>query len=460
METSVLVNHRYCSERRAASGGWKNTPRATLGPVNTPGTVWAPAHRSHGKALLRSQAWIALVLFLAAASAGAVERVPQRTKSVRGKTAPAVDLALLRARWHVLGARPLGMFYYANDSRGLWSLEAHARDMNLLGPQCFSIDGEGNLHGQIPPPVAAEAEWADLPVMPLVVNPGFNRATAHALLRDPVAQERAATALAALAEREEYIGWQLDFENIAPADKLLYTRFVERVAARLHRDHRLLSVAVVVRFSDRYPDRRRSAEFRTGEWGAPFNFRALGRVADFLTLMTYDQHSPTSPPGPVSGYDWTKAALNYAVRRVPRSKLLLGIPLYGREWVETSQGTKSHSLSYKDLTTYVESPDGEARWDQASRTTWFQVRHGDALRTAWYDDSRSLREKLGLIELYHLRGFAAWRLGVEDPRFWPVLAEFTPKQPPKEHSAREATKRMRSAATSKRERARAAERGR
>ncbi len=42
----------------------------------------------------------------------------------------------------------------------------------------------------------------------------------------------------------------------------------------------------------------------------------------------------------------------------------------------------------------------------------------DSLRTAWFDDARSLREKLKLVQIDHLRGYAAWRLGVEDPEFW------------------------------------------
>ena len=94
--------------------------------------------------------------------------------------------------------------------------------------------------------------------MPLVTNPGFDRATAHVLLHNAKAQERAAKSLAQLAERDQYVGWQLDFEGIDPADKLAYTRFVARVAARLHHDHRLLSVAVVPRFSDTFPDTLRS----------------------------------------------------------------------------------------------------------------------------------------------------------------------------------------------------------
>jgi spore germination protein len=219
------------------------------------------------------------------------------------------------------------------------------------------------------------------------------------------------------AEREQFVGWQLDFEGLDPADKLAYARFVSRVAARLHHDHRLLSVAVVPRFSDTFPDSSHPG-FHTGEWGAAFDFRALGREADFLALMAYDQHTPLTPPGPVAGYNWVQAALDYAVHRVPAAKLLLGLPLYGREWSADSHGTTSHSLAYKDLKPFMEDHGSERHWDVLLRATWFQLQDGETQRTAWFDDARSLREKLKLIKLYHLRGYAAWRLGDEDPEFW------------------------------------------
>lgn len=329
----------------------------------------------------------------------------------------AEEAALAKARERVLSARPLAMFYYASDPSGLASLEAHASDMTLLGPQCFELDRSGTLHGQLPTGVQEAALPAGLSLMPLVTNSGFDRSVAHALLHNARAQERALQHLVELAERGQYVGWQLDFEGIEPADKLAYTRFVTRVAARMHHDHRLLSVAVVPRFSDTFPDSSRSG-FHTGEWGAAYDFRSLGRVADFLTLMAYDQHTPLTPPGPVAGYDWVTAALDYAVRRVPPSKLLLGIPFYGREWDETSRGTSSRSLAYKDLSPFLNDPASERFWDDLYRTAWFKLREGDTLHTAWFDDARSLREKLKLVQLYHLRGYAAWRLGVEDPEFW------------------------------------------
>ena len=329
------------------------------------------------------------------------------------------EAAFVKARDEVMNAIPLAMFYYANDPVGMESLQAHAGAMTVVAPQCYTIDRMGVLHGRLPPGVQDAARRAGLPVMPLVMNPGFDRSTAHALLHNAKAQERAAASLAQIAARNQYVGWQLDFEGLSPADKFAYTRFVSRMAARLHHDHRLMSVAVVPRFSDAYPDSPPSG-FHTGEWGAAFDYSGLGRVTDFLVLMAYDQHTPSTAPGAVAGYDWVKAALDYAVQRVPPGKLLLGIPLYGREWLETPHGTVSHSLAYKDLKLFREDPGSEQRWDDLWQTAWFRLREGETLRTAWFDDARSLREKLKLVELYHLRGYAAWRLGVEDPQFWDV----------------------------------------
>jgi spore germination protein YaaH len=336
----------------------------------------------------------------------------------------------------VLGTRPLAMYYYT-PGLGLESLQQHAAEMTLLAPQCFVVSAEGFVFGEVPPQVLEIARAAKLPVMPLVVNRGFDRSTVRLLLRDPRAQERAALYMAYLAKRDNFLGWQLDLENLDPADKLLYTRFVERVAVRLHRDGRLLSVAVVPRFSDAYPARVQEP-FPTGEWGAPYDFRALGRVADFLTLMTYNHHTSATPPGPVAGHAWVKAALDYAVRRVPPSKLLLGIPFYGRQWLTSPQGTTSSSLGLKDVKPLLDKFRLEPQWDDGGRTAWFQVQDGDTQRTAWFDNTRSLREKLKLMQSYRLRGFAAWRLGVEDPDFWPMAAEF--RQPPAAPSATAAKK--------------------
>ncbi|MGO8814563.1 MAG: glycosyl hydrolase family 18 protein [Terriglobia bacterium] len=365
---------------------------------------------------MTSKVLIFQLIFLAIAAPAAARSVARGTAHLRSeRTVKEVELA--RQRERVLTTRPLALFYYSGDSLGMPSLEAHSDAITLLAPQCYELDGAGALHGKFAAKPLEVARGAGLPLMPLVTNSGFDRVVAHRLLHNAKAQARAATNLAEVAERDKYVGWQLDLEDLDPADETAYTRFAARVAGRLHHDRRLLSIAVVPRFSDRFPDSSKPG-FHTGEWGAAYDFRGLGRVADFLVLMAYDQHTPLTPPGPVAAYDWVSAALDYAVRRIPPAKILLGVPFYGREWAETPGATTSHSLAYKDLKPFLEDPASERHWDDLWRTTCFVLPEGETQRTAWFDDARSLREKLALVPLYHLRGYAAWRLGVEDPDFW------------------------------------------
>ncbi len=363
--------------------------------------------RNLGGALLLS-----LVVF---ANTLATESPVTRTHHV-----PKFGATLLKARWRVLHAGPLGMYYYYPDSRAEASLRRHVRQMTVVAPQSFWVDAEGIIHGEVPVRAAEIAQQAGTPVMPLVVNPGFDRNIATALLHNTKAQERAIAYLVYLANRNGFVGWQFDLENIDPTDKDLYAEFVQRAAARLHQEGRLLSIAVVPRFSDTYPNP--SEEFHSTEWGAPYDYRALGQSADFITLMTYDHHGRNSVPGPIAGYDWVKAAIDYTISRVPRDKLLLGLPLYGREWIQKGESTSARTLTYADARRRIEQLNLKPLWHERWLAPWFQYTDSTGFHTGWYEDSRSLRNKLALMRKYRLRGFAAWRVGVEDPRFWTLLS--------------------------------------
>lgn len=325
-------------------------------------------------------------------------------------TALPPELAAMRAQ--VMSARPLAMYYSLDDGFALSSLLAHASAMTLLAPQCYWLDQNGNVEGGISSPAMDAASRARLPVMALLYNGDFNRDIATLLLHNRGLQRRVIGEMVAIARRENFLGFQLDFENIDPNDENLYSRFVREAASKLHHDGRLLSVAVVPRFLDSRP----------GQWSAAYDYAALAQSADFLTLMAYDNSSRLGPPGPIAGYNWVQKALEYAVRRVSPEKLLLGIPLYGREWREGSNGLHARTMPYQETLSLLARLSITPRWDEKQRSPWFEYRTSDALCKVWYEDAQSISEKLGLVEKFGLRGFAAWRLGVEDPQFWSLVA--------------------------------------
>lgn len=93
----------------------------------------------------------------------------------------------------------------------------------------------------------------------------------------------------------------------------------------------------------------------------------------------------------------------------------------------TTAGTKSISLTHKAIEDLLKLPSLVIHWDDRWRTNWAEWKDGEASSTAWYDDRRSLEQKLLLMQAYHLKGFAAWRLGMEDPAFWSLALDFEPK---------------------------------
>lgn len=323
-------------------------------------------------------------------------------------------------RERVVAARPLAMYYTIGDTFGLDSVLEHASDMTILAPQCYWMDQNGNIQGSMPPAVSEAARQAKLPVMALIYNQDFDRRVASALLHNHPLQKRFIRKLVEIARNESLLGFQLDFENIAPDDINLYTRFVHDAAREFHRDGRLLSVAVVPRFLDSVP----------GQWAAAYDYPGLASAADFLTLMAYDNSGRLGPPGPIAGYDWVKSALDYAVSHVPPYKLLLGIALYGREWTNNGRSIEARTMPYPRTRALLNRLSLTPQWDERQRSPWFEYRTEGTVRSVWYENARSIQEKLRLLERYRLRGFAAWRLGMEDPRIWPMVSAMRDSQPP------------------------------
>src|SRR5690349_9135169 len=172
----------------------------------------------------------------------------------------------------VVTARPLRMFYYSDDTRGYESLESHGTGITILAPQCIAVNGDGTIHGSIPGRAVEVAKTAQMPIMPLIFNQGFDRGTVSALLHSKLAQERVVRSMAELANRGDVVGFQIDFENMAPADHHLFSLFVMRAAARMHQNGRLLSVAVTPQFSEARPADRRHGKIIRDEWSSAYEY--------------------------------------------------------------------------------------------------------------------------------------------------------------------------------------------
>jgi len=201
-----------------------------------------------------------------------------------------------------------------------------------------------------------------------------------------------------------YDGIDIDYENLPEADRDIFSRFVRELAARVHKRGKNLVVTVNAKTSE------------PGEWNGArsHDYAAIGAYADYVRVMAYDQHYSAGPPGPIAGIDWVEKVISFSLTRIPKEKLVLGVPLYGYDW---GPG-RAKSLVHDEAAAKSLSRGAPIVWDEGSASSFFKYSDDSGEHTVWFENSRSLEAKIRLAAKYDLAGVAIWRLGREDKAFY------------------------------------------
>jgi len=79
--------------------------------------------------------------------------------------------------------------------------------------------------------------------------------------------------------------------------------------------------------------------------------------------MNYDQHWPTSGPGPIASQEWFIDNLHELLKVIPPQKMIVGIANYGYDWPEPNK--QSHPTA-KDMSVQealLHAYESERRWN-------------------------------------------------------------------------------------------------
>ena len=322
--------------------------------------------------------------------------------------------------WFALGGRVHAAalkrhFYVTADEDSVASLRRHASHVDLASPQWYQVDAAGALVSRADEALNAWAQKAKVRLMPLILNQDFLPEIAHLVLTDAQIQIRLIRSLADEGVRLKLRGFQLDFENVPAEDRAAFTTFVRSLAGHLRSRGLRLSVAAPAPLNS-VPGSANPNP--VNERAAAFDYPALAAATDFLTIMTYDQHTSFDNPGPVSGQPWVEECTKRVLALVPAKKVMLGVPLYYRRFrvkgiVEGAHAEALALAQARGVTITRDPVEGESTFafdeDGASNVVWFQ-------------DAESTRKRLRLARSLRLAGFSAWRLGHEDESSWPYLS--------------------------------------
>ena len=325
------------------------------------------------------------------------------------------------------GEATLNLGYYTGSPDSYDSLIAHADYLDIVSVDVYGLDSAGNLVGMDGYDVVHQIVLQDIDFYVCINN--WNSAPSVDYFDPEMARiaivdqrQKMISQLVALAVEEGYKGVNIDFENLTWSADLTeprreFTSFIQELAEKLHQSGKKLIISVPAKNSDD----------PNNDWAYPFDLAALGREADYLQLMTYDQHGPWSEPGPVSGVDWVEECLAYTTSIVEPEKMLIGLPAYGYEWnldrCDAEGICEAASVAWKYIPAMLARPNAHLMRDAGSVSPSLTYVKGGQEYVTWFEDQISLQSKVSLISKYELKGLSVWALGMDDLEFWKIVTE-------------------------------------
>ena len=325
-------------------------------------------------------------------------------------------------------------------SRNLPTVEGNLDLIRDISPFWYGLTGESTIKdkyalGKYTTPkeqVIARLKANGLLLLPTITDDTKKLVLAN-LLANPTSRTNIVQSIKALVLKYNYDGIDLDFEvfytqdgrSTWPALKPNWIIFIKELSSVLHEQGKLLSVTTPPDFA---PETKRAGN-------SVYSWAEIGPYIDRLRIMAYDFSTVT--PGPIGPLPWSEDAVKHAVTQMPASKVFLGIPGYGRDWI-----TKVEGVCPKDFTSSVvvgakaavvmreaaalaASNNAPITYNSTHAESTFTYRKTyvdptnsasfcTASRTVWFPDEKSYAARTNLVGKYRLGGIAVWTFGMEN----------------------------------------------
>lgn len=280
--------------------------------------------------------------------------------------------------------------------------------------------------------VRADGSIADIPDEPLIraaraagVAPlmvvtnikegaSFDADIAHAILTNPVVQNNFLNNVIRTLRQKNYYGLDLDFEYLHRTDRVNYDNFVRKVVATLRPLGYIVTSALAPKTKADQP----------GILYEAHDYPVHGALLNHVILMTYEWGYTYSAPMAVAPIDEVAKVLNYAISAIPRNKILMGVPTYGYVWtLPYKPGTAARAVSYKQAIDLARRYGAHIQYDQKSQAPFFTFYDENKKENiVWFEDARSIRAKLLLLNKYRLGGLSYWTIQQFFAPNWLVLS--------------------------------------
>ena len=276
---------------------------------------------------------------------------------------------------------------------------------------------------------------AGLQVIPTMTD-GTDKLVLSEYLSNATTRTTLVKTIVELVMKNNFDGIDLDYEGFAFVDgnstwsktAPRWVAFVKELSVALRANKKLLSVSTPYLYN---PNEAQKGYF-------VYAWAEIATSIDRLRIMTYDYS--VAKPGPMGPLSWTEKTIQYAISVMPASKVYMGLPGYGRDWITSVNGkcptsappgliggakAATFKMNYAAAKAAIDGAIpiynekyGEATYNYSQSYNGLSATGASTActvnRTVWYQNARSYADRMALVAKYRLGGAAMWTLGMEE----------------------------------------------
>lgn len=344
--------------------------------------------------------------------------------------------------------------------------EDKLRDLSTVYPFVFEVAADGSLVAKTDldddhwDDLFDEADDRNVEVIPTVA--WFDGAAIDRILSNDKLREDHIEKIVDTVEDHDFDGVNIDYESKLAETKHAYSEFLAELKDELGRATLTCTIEARTPPSSRYREVPAQLEYAN-------DYEAMAEHCDRVEIMAYDQQRidwrlnderSGTPYIPVADVAWVEKVVELAIEDIPKEKIVLGVPTYGREWTLTvapnwyKQYDNVRSVNLPDAEAIAEEnnvapgrnaagelsftyfpensvfrvlkdlpvPEGTPKWNTAAAQALLFANYTGMnvpVNVVWYSDAAAIEDKIDLARKYDLRGVALFKIdGEEDEDIW------------------------------------------
>lgn len=286
---------------------------------------------------------------------------------------------------------------------------ANTQGLDIDSPTWYYLENaQGDINDRSSSALVKQYADAGIDLIPLVHNQ-FDAKLTSEFLANSDAQTKFINSLISSLKSIKAKGLNLDFEEVASKDRTAFTAFVKKLSEAVHKENLTISIDLLrgdISWNDR----------------TAYDREAIGQYVDYVMIMAYDQYwKGSTSAGSVAGLKWVEEGINqYLNYGIPRSKLILGIPFYVREWRIDSNNklVDNKAILMKDIDAIIKDNNATVVFDAQFVQNKVSYTKDGYTHVFWAETVDTVKARVELAKKYDLAGVAAWRLGYEQAAVW------------------------------------------